>query len=144
MLKKIVAFTPLFGALTFPLIVPITISNFGVKYGILEDQLALYVPYTIYSSDDDSTDAAKVISPALLYTHTFKDNYELTPSVQYILPVGDTADDNDPGLAYNLGFGYNINDKFTLRGEWGQFIPSESEDNAKFLHTTFGLTYRLK
>ena len=118
--------------------------SFGVKYGILEDQLALYVPYTIYSSDDDSTDAAKVISPALLYTYTFKDNYELTPSVQYILPVGDTADDNDPGLAYNLGFGYHINDKFTLRGEWGQFIPSESEDNAKFLHTTFGLTYRLK
>ena len=35
MLKKIVAFTPLFGALTFPLIIPITISKFGVNYGIL-------------------------------------------------------------------------------------------------------------
>ena len=35
MLKKIVAFTPLFGALTFPLIVPIKISKFGVNYGIL-------------------------------------------------------------------------------------------------------------
>ena len=35
MLKKIVAFTPLFGALLFPLIVPITISKFGVNYGIL-------------------------------------------------------------------------------------------------------------
>ena len=35
MLKKIVAFTPLFGALTFPLIVPITISRFGVNYGII-------------------------------------------------------------------------------------------------------------
>ena len=35
MLKKIVTFTPLFGALTFPLIVPITISKFGVNYGIL-------------------------------------------------------------------------------------------------------------
>ena len=35
MLKKIVAFTPLFGALTFPLIVPITISIFGVNYGIV-------------------------------------------------------------------------------------------------------------
>ena len=34
MLKKIVAFTPLLGALTFPLIVPITISKFGVSYGI--------------------------------------------------------------------------------------------------------------
>ena len=118
--------------------------SFGVKYGILKDQLALYVPYTMYSSDDDSTDAAKVISPALLYTHTFKEKYELTPSVKYLLPIGDTADDNDPGLAYNLGFGYHINDKFTLRGELGQFIPSENEDGATFSHTTFGLTYRLK
>ena len=124
--------------------VAFSMLSFGVKYGILEDQLALYVPYTIYSSDDDSTDAAKVISPTLLYTHTLKDKYEVTPSFKYILPVGDTADDNDPGLAYNLGFGYHINDKFTLRSEWGQFIPSESEDDAKFSHTTFGLTYRLK
>ena len=35
MLKKLIAFTPLFGALTFPLIVPITISKFGVNYGIM-------------------------------------------------------------------------------------------------------------
>jgi hypothetical protein len=35
MLKKFIAFTPLFGALTFPLIGPITISKFGVNYGII-------------------------------------------------------------------------------------------------------------
>jgi len=35
MLKKIVAFTPLFGALSFPLIVPFTLSKFGVNYGML-------------------------------------------------------------------------------------------------------------
>ena len=35
MLKKFVAFTPLFGALSFPLIVPIIIFKFGVNYGIL-------------------------------------------------------------------------------------------------------------
>jgi len=34
-MKKIVAMTPLFGALTFPVVVPITISKFGVNYGIL-------------------------------------------------------------------------------------------------------------
>ena len=124
--------------------VAFSMLSLGVKYGILEDRLALFLPYTMYNNDDDSTDAAKVISPTLLYTHTLKDKYEVTPSLKYILPVGDTADDNDPGLAYNLGFGYHINDKFTLRGEWGQFIPSESEDDAKFSHTTFGLTYRLK
>ena len=35
MLKKNVALTHLLGALTFPLIVPITISKFGVSSGIL-------------------------------------------------------------------------------------------------------------
>ena len=35
MLKKFVAFTPMLGAITFPLIVPITISKLGITYGIL-------------------------------------------------------------------------------------------------------------
>ena len=35
MKKKFIALTPLFGALTFPLIVPLTISKFGVNYGIV-------------------------------------------------------------------------------------------------------------
>ena len=34
MIKKFVAITPLLGAITFPLIVPITISKFGINYGI--------------------------------------------------------------------------------------------------------------
>ena len=40
MKKNFIAFTPLFGALTFPLVVPITISKFGINYGIL---LALFI-----------------------------------------------------------------------------------------------------
>ena len=47
MKKKIVAFTPLFGALTFPLIVPITISKFGVNYGILS---ALLISSPIFNT----------------------------------------------------------------------------------------------
>tara|TARA_Y100000589_G_scaffold188525_1_gene178421 strand:- start:165 stop:335 length:171 start_codon:yes stop_codon:yes gene_type:complete len=35
MKKKFIAFTPLMGALTFPLVVPITISKFGINYGII-------------------------------------------------------------------------------------------------------------
>ena len=35
MKKNFIAFTPLMGALTFPLIVPITISKFGINYGII-------------------------------------------------------------------------------------------------------------
>jgi len=35
MKKNLIAYTPLLGAVTFPLIVPLTISRFGVNYGIL-------------------------------------------------------------------------------------------------------------
>ena len=35
MRKNLVAFTPVFGAITFPLVVPLTISKFGVNYGII-------------------------------------------------------------------------------------------------------------
>jgi len=34
MKKNLIAYTPLLGAVTFPLIVPLTISRFGVNYGI--------------------------------------------------------------------------------------------------------------
>jgi len=35
MRKNFVTFTPIFGAITFPLVVPLTISKFGVNYGII-------------------------------------------------------------------------------------------------------------
>ena len=35
MRKNFVALTPIFGAITFPLVVPLTISKFGVNYGII-------------------------------------------------------------------------------------------------------------
>ena len=35
MKKNLIALTPLMGAFTFPLLVPITISKFGINYGII-------------------------------------------------------------------------------------------------------------
>ena len=35
MKKNFIALTPLIGALVFPLVVPITISKFGINYGII-------------------------------------------------------------------------------------------------------------
>ena len=35
MKKNFIAFTPLMGALTFPILIPITISKFGINYGII-------------------------------------------------------------------------------------------------------------
>ena len=95
-----------------------SLMSFGMKYGILEDKLAFYLPYSIYNTDQEGTDPANIIAPTLLYTAAIGDAFEITPSVKYLIPIGDIADDNDPGLAYNLGFGYQLLGKFTLRGEW--------------------------
>ena len=35
MKKNFIAFTPLMGALTFPILVPLAISKFGISYGIV-------------------------------------------------------------------------------------------------------------
>ena len=35
MKKKFIALTPLMGAITFPLLVPITISKYGINYGVI-------------------------------------------------------------------------------------------------------------
>ncbi len=35
MIKTFIAITPMLGAITFPLVVPLTISKFGVNFGIL-------------------------------------------------------------------------------------------------------------
>jgi len=40
MKKHFIAFTPLMGALTFPLVVPITIAKLGISYGII---IALFI-----------------------------------------------------------------------------------------------------
>ena len=40
MKKFFIAFTPLMGALTFPLVVPVTISKLGINFGII---IALFI-----------------------------------------------------------------------------------------------------
>lgn len=120
-----------------------SLMSFGIKYGILEDRLAFYLPYSSYNTDEEGADPANLIAPTLLYTATVGEAFELTPSVKYLVPLGDIAEDNDPGLAYNLGFGYQLLGKFTLRGEWGQYIPG-GDGETTFSQTSFGLTYKLK
>ena len=120
-----------------------SLMSFGIKYGILEDRLAFYLPYSIYNTDQEDTDPANIIAPTLLYTASIGDAFEITPSVKYLIPIGDIADDSDPGLAYNLGFGYQLLGKFTLRAEWGQYIPG-GDAEITFSQTSFGLTYKLK
>ena len=127
--------------------------SLGLKLNILPNQLSVYLPYTRYSVDDDSIETLELLQPTLLYTYLFKDAFEVTPSMKYLMPIGEEGEDMDPGYAYNLGLAYGlgniVNDerlsKLTLRLESGRFYPITEDINGQYYtHTTFGLTYKLK
>ena len=129
--------------------VDITLYSIGIKYGVIKDKLALYLPYDIYYSDGES--GPETLAPTVIYTKTFKEAFEVNPSVKWIMPMNEETD-SDPGLAINLGFGVNPGsllkkvefERAMLRAEYGLYLPIDSEGDAWFSHATFGLTYRLK
>ena len=129
--------------------VDITLFSIGIKYGIFKDKLALYLPYDIYYSDGES--GPETLAPTLIYTKTLKEAFEVNPSAKWIMPMNEETD-SDPGLAINLGLGVNPGsllkkvefERAMLRAEYGLYLPIDSEGDAWFSHTTFGLTYRIK
>tara|TARA_B100000945_G_scaffold294836_1_gene271869 strand:- start:19 stop:705 length:687 start_codon:yes stop_codon:yes gene_type:complete len=129
--------------------VDITLFSIGIKYGVIKDKLALYLPYDIYYSDGES--GPETLAPTLIYTKTFKEGFEVNPSAKWIMPMNEETD-SDPGLAINLGLGVNPGsllkkvefERTMLRAEYGLYLPIDSEGDAWFSHTTFGLTYRIK
>jgi len=129
-------------------ILDISLMRVGLKYGILKNKLALYLPYSIYN-DGDGEKISGTLEPTLLYTRTIKDAFELTPSAKVIL---DDEMEGDFGLAFNLGFGLNPGrllkkvefEKAVLRAEWGIYLPTDSEGTAWYSHSTIGLSYKIK
>ena len=119
----------------------------------MPNKLSAYLPYTRYSVDDDSTEALELLEPTLLYTYLFKGAFELTPSLKYLMPIGEESEDMDPGYAFNLGLGYSLRNKvkderlskLIFRLESGRFYPIAEDANGQYYtHTTFGLTYKLR
>ena len=127
-----------------------SLMRVGLKYGILKNKLALYLPYSIYYNSEGES-GPKTLEPTLFYTKTIKDAFELSPSAKVILPMDDEMND-DLGLAFNLGFGLNPGrllkkvefEKAVLRAEWGIYLPTDSEGTAWYSHSTIGLSYKIK
>jgi hypothetical protein len=110
----------------------------GIKYGLLKDKLAIYVPVGFNSGADIGDDANTwEVHPTVLYTFDVDDGFELNPSFKCMLPLNHER--TDIWYAYNLGLGLSLNpDKWVLRPEIGyRFSPSSETGNS---HISLGLS----
>ncbi len=126
--------------------------SFGTKYSILKDRLSLYVPFSTYNTGDENEgDDLNLIEPTILFTKTIQNNFEINPSAKIIIPIDEMAENEDTGMAFNLGFGFYPKgsikkfelSKAILRAEYGLYIPSLDAESY-YSHTTLGVTFKIK
>ena len=94
----------------------ITHLSFGIKYKLLKNKSAIYIPISFTKIDNDS-EIIKQIEPTYIHTFSFK-YLEINPSIKALIPL--ESNTKNYLLAYNLGFGISSNlSKWVIRPEVG-------------------------
>ncbi len=96
----------------------VTMVGAGVKFGLVPEILALYIPILAVFGEDVETGETFTVAPTLLATWRGSPNFELTPSLKAIYPFAV----DDPELLVGLHLGAAISsdlDRWALRPEVG-------------------------
>ena len=113
----------------------ITHLSFGIKYQLLKNKSAIYIPISFTKIDNDS-EIIKQIEPTYIHTFSLK-NLEINPSIKALIPLDSKI--KDYLLAYNLGFGISSNlSKWVIRPEVG--ILSSPSEGGSLPHMSIGLS----
>ena len=113
----------------------ITHLSFGIKYQLLKNKSAIYIPISLTKIDNDS-EIIKQIEPTYIHTFSFK-YLEINPSIKALIPLDSNT--KDYLLAYNLGFGISSNlSKWVIRPEVG-ILTSPLEEGG-IPHMSIGLS----
>ena len=113
----------------------ITHLSFGIKYQLLKNKSAIYIPISFTKIDNDS-EIIKQIEPTYIHTFSFK-YLEINPSIKALIPLDSNT--KDYLLAYNLGFGISSNlSKWVIRPEVG-ILTSPLEEGG-IPHMSIGLS----
>ena len=114
----------------------VNILGFGPKFSLLKDRIAGYVPLGFaFGKDVETPSDTWQIHPTLLGTTPAGDFFEINPSFKVLLPF---KKELETTVAFNLGLGFNVNDKVTIRPEYGMlFNPGETGHYGQF---SIGLT----
>ena len=114
----------------------ITHLSFGIKYQLLKNKSAIYLPISLTKNDINS-DIIKQIEPTYIHSFTLGKYFEFNPSIKALIPLD--SDSKDYLLAYNLGFGISPNlSKWVIRPEVG-ILSSPSEEGG-LPHMSIGLS----
>ena len=113
----------------------ITHLSFGIKYQLLKNKSAIYIPISFTKIDNDS-EIIKQIEPTYIHTFSFK-YLEINPSIKALIPLDSNT--KDYLLAYNLGFGISSNlSKWVIRPEVG--LLSSPFEKGGIPHMSIGLS----
>ena len=113
----------------------ITHLSFGIKYQLLKNKSAIYIPISFTKIDNDS-EIIKQIEPTYIHTFSFK-YLEINPSIKALIPLDSNT--KDYLLAYNLGFGISSNlSKWVIRSEVGILTSPLAEGGIP--HMSIGLS----
>ena len=113
----------------------ITHLSFGMKYQLLKNKSAIYLPISLTMNDINSN-IIKQIEPTYIHSFTLGKYFEFNPSIKALIPLDSNF--KDYLLAYNLGLGISSNlSKWVIRPEVG--ILSSSEGGG-LPHMSIGLS----
>ena len=114
----------------------ITHLSFGIKYQLLKNKSAIYLPISLTKNDINS-DIIKQIEPTYIHSFTLGKYFEFNPSIKALIPLD--SDSKDYLLAYNLGFGISPNlSKWVIRPEVGMLSSPFEEGGLP--HVSIGLS----
>lgn len=116
----------------------VTANVFGIgpKFSIVKDRLAGYLPlgFAFGGSIEESSKTWQ-IQPTIIATFPVVDFLDINPSFKVLFPF---AKDTETSIALNLGLGFKLSNKFTIRPEYGiLFSPG---DEGSFGQFSIGMT----
>lgn len=109
------------------------------KFNLIKNRLAAMLPVGVYLYGDKDTESTFVLSPRVMFSHTFNQYFEVTLGSKVDIYL---EEDADPALGFNLGFGVgkDVRSSLVVRPEVGLlFDPQDA--SGKYWSFGIGLSY---
>jgi hypothetical protein len=122
-----------------------TAVGIGPKFGLIQNSLALYLPFGLAFGGDIDESQTWQFHPSIIATLPLASSVELNGGFKALIPLTESADpddENDVLFALNLGLGLSPDlNKWAIRPEVG-FLRNPGESGT-IRHFSLGLTFFL-
>jgi hypothetical protein len=117
-----------------------TAVGFGPKFGLIPNQLALYLPFGFAFGDEVEQADTWQVHPTLIWTIPVADALEINSSIKALVPLAES--DTDVLGAFNIGLGISPDlSRWAIRPEFG--ILKNPGEEGTVRHFSLGATFYL-